>query len=80
MGKLNIPLPAATYINEKRLAHKIGIIDLTISNIEPLESLPDVHKDPFDRLLISQAIDLNLKLVTDDKLLLQYPFPDLFQF
>lgn len=36
-------------------------------------ALPHHHSDPFDRLLISQAIAENLTLVTSDKMLKQYP-------
>ncbi len=37
-----------------------------------VEKLPLYHKDPFDRLLIAQAITENLTLVTHDSLILQY--------
>lgn len=37
-----------------------------------LENLPAVHNDPFDRLLISQAIAENLTLITHDKDILKY--------
>ncbi len=37
-----------------------------------VENLPPYHKDPFDRLLIAQAITENLTLVTHDNLILQY--------
>ncbi len=37
-----------------------------------VEKLPLHHKDPFDRLLIAQAITENLTLVTHDSLILQY--------
>ena len=38
-----------------------------------LESLPEIHKDPFDRMLLSQAITDNLELITADKRLARYP-------
>lgn len=39
---------------------------------EAIKALPDIHKDPFDRLLIAQAIENNLTIVTTDPKILQY--------
>lgn len=39
---------------------------------EAIKALPDIHKDPFDRLLIVQAIENNLTIVTTDSKILQY--------
>lgn len=39
---------------------------------EAIKALPDIHKDPFDRLLIAQAIENNLTIVTTDSKILQY--------
>ena len=39
---------------------------------EAIKALPDIHKDPFDRLLIAQAIENNLTIVTTDSKLPQY--------
>ena len=39
---------------------------------EAIKTLPDIHKDPFDRLLIAQAIENNLTIVTTDSKIPQY--------
>jgi len=39
---------------------------------EAIKTLPGIHKDPFDRLLIAQAIDNNLTIVTTDSKIPQY--------
>ena len=39
---------------------------------ETIKVLPDIHKDPFDRLLIAQAIENNLTIVTTDSKIPQY--------
>ena len=39
---------------------------------EAIKALPDIHKDPFDRLLIAQAIENNLTIVTTDSKISQY--------
>jgi len=53
----------------------IQLIDPT--SIEMINSvlLPDLHKDPFDRLLISQAFSHNCLLVTKDKDIKKYDLP-----
>jgi PIN domain nuclease of toxin-antitoxin system len=40
-----------------------------------LQSLPPIHKDPFDRILVAQAIAEGLMLVTVDAILARYPGP-----
>lgn len=39
---------------------------------EAIKTLPDIHKDPFDRLLIAQAIENNLTIITTDSKIPQY--------
>lgn len=40
-----------------------------------IESLPLIHKDPFDRMLVAQAIVEGILLITSDNLVAQYPGP-----
>ena len=40
-----------------------------------LEGLPKIHKDPFDRILVAQAIAEGITLLTADALVAQYPGP-----
>lgn len=53
---------------------KNGFLDLPILNKHAacLHDLPDFHKDPFDRLLVAQAITEPLRLLTADKSLAKY--------
>ena len=54
-----------------------GYIELAISSAHAvsIDSLPPLHKDPFDRLLIAQASVEGITLLTADSLLTQYPGP-----
>ena len=54
-----------------------GYIELPITRSHALAvfNLPSLHKDPFDRLLIAQAIEENLTLLTVDAKVAQYPGP-----
>ena len=42
------------------------------------EELPPIHYDPFDRMLVAQALELGLTLVTADQLLKRYPVATLW--
>lgn len=42
------------------------------------ESLPLIHRDPFDRLLIAQALHHDLTLITSDKEIRKYPVPTIW--
>jgi PIN domain nuclease of toxin-antitoxin system len=52
-------------------------LPITSDHTLALESLPPIHKDPFDRLLIAQAITEGILLLTADSLLTKYPGPAL---
>jgi PIN domain nuclease of toxin-antitoxin system len=48
------------------------ILPITADHVLYLEQLPDIHRDPFDRLLIAQSITEDLIFVTADKIIPQY--------
>jgi PIN domain nuclease of toxin-antitoxin system len=48
---------------------------LTGAHAAALASLPPIHKDPFDRMLVAQAMIEGLTLVTDDPTVARYPGP-----
>ena len=51
----------------------IEILPVRTSHLIRLESLPLHHRDPVDRLLIAQAIEENLAVLTDDAQFRRYP-------
>ncbi len=75
LGKLPLPEAPATYIPKLRQVHRFAELPLEESPSLALASLPMLHKDPFDRLLICQAIVHELILVTSDPLIRQYQVP-----
>jgi PIN domain nuclease of toxin-antitoxin system len=74
-GKLALPSPADEYISRRRTEH--GITDLTLETaaLSQLLLLPAHHRDPFDRMLICQALHHELTIVTVDELFGQYDAP-----
>ncbi len=50
-------------------------LDITGAHAASVVSLPPIHKDPFDRLLIAQAIEEGVTLMTVDEAIAQYEGP-----
>ena len=48
------------------------ILDITVEHILAVEHLPNLHGDPFDRLIIAQAVAQPLRLVTHDATVARY--------
>ena len=71
LGKLaiNSTIPDIEKICKQR---SIEIIPILSEEIEGIKSLPQIHKDPFDRIIISQAMKHNLSIITSDAIIPQY--------
>ncbi len=65
-GKFKFPKPLPEIIREQQSINDLRILPITPAHIYELENLPFHHKDPFDRLLISQAAVKDYTLFTDD--------------
>lgn len=48
-------------------------LPILLSHIEPIRSMPYFHRDPFDRMLVAQAVAEGLTIVTADRKLRDYP-------
>lgn len=72
-GKLKLPMAPVEWL--ERLAKHYGLLDLSLSsNIAGAAAeLPEIHRDPFDRLIIATAIDRRVPIVTADKIFSKYP-------
>ncbi|MEI7840539.1 MAG: type II toxin-antitoxin system VapC family toxin [Methylococcaceae bacterium] len=73
IGKLPLPSPAQEFITSQRIKHEIETLPLTEKAIFHLKTLPKHHQDPFDRMLICQAIEYDLTILTCDGFMEQYP-------
>ncbi|MBI3208697.1 MAG: type II toxin-antitoxin system VapC family toxin [Candidatus Solibacter usitatus] len=49
------------------------VLSIRATHVAALRDLPDVHRDPFDRMLIAQAISEGLTLLTSDSSIRRYP-------
>jgi PIN domain nuclease of toxin-antitoxin system len=48
------------------------LLDITSEHVAAIETLPPIHADPFDRLLVAQALHEPMRLVTADAILARY--------
>lgn len=74
-GKLPLSRPPSEIIPEAISVHGIRYQTIQDSDIWHLQKLPDHHRDPFDRLLISHALYEGFKIVTPDPEIHKYPVP-----
>ncbi len=72
-GGLTLPEPAHGYVTRQRVAHRIDSLPLNEDAVVNLSRLPSVHKDPFDRMLICQAIAYGFTILTPDRDFASYP-------
>ena len=72
-GRLPLPQPAAQYVPSRREANGIASLDLSEEAVLQLPKLPPLHTDPFDRMLICQAIAHGLAILTPDACIARYP-------
>lgn len=73
LGKLPLPGDPATYIPHQREKHQLHSLSLGEDSISQLHLLPPIHRDPFDRMLMCQALAAKLILVTADANIRKYP-------
>lgn len=67
LGKLPLPDAPETWLSHQRQRHGVAAPDLDEASICHLVKLPPLHRDPFNRMLICQAIEHGLALVTVDE-------------
>jgi PIN domain nuclease of toxin-antitoxin system len=73
LGKLPLPEHPGTYLPKQRDIHEISSLVLDESSVVELAKLPSLHRDPFDRMLICQALHNNLIIATVDSAVRAYP-------
>lgn len=71
-GSLVLPFPPKLFIKNALDATDIKQLPITINDTLFVGDLPPIHKDPFDRLLITQAMRHDLFIVTNDRVFEDY--------
>jgi PIN domain nuclease of toxin-antitoxin system len=79
IGKLTLVRSVREAVQLELNRGSLRLLPITLDHIDELSRLPSHHKDPFDRLLIAQAIHENLTIVTGDETIARYPVQTLWQ-
>ena len=66
-------------VGEIVIAQHIPTLAIRTAHIRQLAGLPEMHKDPFDRILVAQALAEGLTLATKDALLARYGAPVIWE-
>lgn len=78
LGKLDLPLPPDRLVPMAR--ERLGAEELPLTEPSALRvsRLPAIHADPFDRVLVAQAISMGMTILTPDEAIRQYPVPTIW--
>jgi PIN domain nuclease of toxin-antitoxin system len=72
-GKLSLPKPPDEHFAEHVERFGYELLPVHQRHVAALQELPAIHSDPFDRMLVAQALVEDLDLVTGDEVLRSYP-------
>jgi PIN domain nuclease of toxin-antitoxin system len=75
LGKLPLPESPERYLSVQRERHRIATLSLDEASVRQLATLPPIHRDPFDRMLICQAMEHTLTIITVDEVFRSYSAP-----
>lgn len=73
LGKLSLPTTVEQLVKHNQAMSNLNILNIDLKHIGALESLPDVHKDPSDRLIIAQSLCESMTLISADQVFQHYP-------
>ncbi len=72
-GKLKLHADLSVVVDAMKKKNGLKILSVEESHIYGMTKLPSIHGDPFDRILIAQAKELNASILTSDAKIAQYP-------
>ena len=73
IGRLILRVPPDEYVTAQRRLHRVESMPVGEEAALQVHKLPDHHRDPFDRIIVAQAIIEGLVVVTPDRQIRQYP-------
>jgi len=72
-GKVTLPEPPGRYLPKRLREQGIRSLPITQNHTLRVDDLPLYHNDPFDRILIAQAIEEQMVILTADRTFREYP-------
>jgi PIN domain nuclease of toxin-antitoxin system len=76
--KLALTDPLATFVGKWTVVYQLALLPIDMTHVLAVVGLPNHHRDPFDRILIAQALIEGMTLVSADAKLTPYPAPILW--
>jgi len=73
LRKFDLPEPPPRYVPKRLAAQGIHSLPVTLSQSLSVYHLPLHHSDPFDRLIIAQAVAEGMVILTSDRVFEKYP-------
>jgi len=78
LGKLELEAPLAELVQRQREVNGVEVLPVLLDHVLALHNMPPHHRDPFDRILIAQALAENATLVTNDPVIAKYSVERIF--
>jgi len=78
LGKLSFNQPFEIFITQQLNLNDFRLLDIKISHVAVVATLTLHHRDPFDRILIAQALAENIPILSADKIFDAYPIERLW--
>jgi len=75
LGRIRLPDEAWTFTPDQLERNAFQALPVHVAHAVAVITLPDVHRDPFDRMLVAQAISEGLTIVSADPELARYAVP-----
>lgn len=72
LGRLDVPADVPAFVREQLDRNGFTVLPVSLDHVLRVHGLPLLHKDPFDRLLVAQALHEAMPLVTRDGRLAVY--------
>lgn len=79
LNRFRFEQPLRQVIEQRLAAGWCQLLPINLPHVEALSQLPSHHRDPFDRLLVAQAMVEDLTIVTGDEIIQRYPAPTLWK-
>lgn len=79
LGKLTLRDELLSLLRDQQVKNSLQILPVLLPHTLALKQLPSLHKDPFDRLLIAQALHEGFTLLSHDEVIQRYPVPTVWK-
>lgn len=72
VGKYALPIPFKNFFEQAVVGNGFNYLPISLNHTERVSFMPFHHRDPFDRLIVAQALAEGMELVSADGVLDQY--------